>query len=112
MNAETKIKSFKELEEQDIVASTELVDSLLSYAIGGWAISGRVVLGIMSRTRLETDDLKIIKAAAEIGAENQFRPQQLHLADAAKMAAIRNEATQYCIVGTHSSKALNLLEQQ
>jgi len=66
-----KPASFAELEQQKEVTSQELIETLRSYAEGGWGISARVVNSIIDRVKLSSQDREELKRIAERGVEVQ-----------------------------------------
>lgn len=70
-----KPATFAELEKKQRVSAAELINTLKDYAEGGWAISDRVVLSLIRRTKLTGGERAAIKNLLQKGVDLQFAHQ-------------------------------------
>lgn len=69
MEQPTKVKTFAELQQEEVVASEELVATLKDYAESGASIVDRVVIEIINKTELTKPILENCLALAQRGVE-------------------------------------------
>ncbi len=91
-----KPASFAELEQKENVTAQELIETLRSYAEGGWAVSARVVNSIIDRVELSPQDRAELKRIAERGMDVQEK-NLTH----AKGVTVRKEVAEYRAVAIH-----------
>lgn len=75
------VKTFAELEGSESVTFEELQACLEDYAVGGWAISARVVIKIVDKVDPSLEQLNELSKSALGGFDNQSNRRQTKTAD-------------------------------
>ena len=106
-NSKENPASFAELTNREVVEARDLVDSLVDYALNGWAINGSVVVEIMQRTHLSPQALQHIGLLSYEGVERQMAGGRYNSSTSSGYL----EAKQYAMVGIYAETQLLLIAQ-